>query len=274
MMKQYDSYKDSGVEWIGKIPSHWEVVPLLYMLRQKICDGPHETPKLIDEGIPFISIDSLNDSEKINFDVVKKYISEDDFKRYSLKAHLEKGDVLFSKAATIGKTAIVGDEKFMVWSPLAILKPNDKYVISKYLYYVVNCKMAIEEAILMGNFNTQVNVGMRDLEKIRITCPPLTEQKTIVVYLDKKCGEIDKAIADAQTASETEGKEVSPDFLGLSGGCRLLNFVCHMVVLFILLKRAMPPLQKTSARKFRKISPIRQIFRARTIPGGPGGGGP
>lgn len=202
MMKQYDSYKDSGVEWIGKIPSHWEVVPLLYMLRQKICDGPHETPKLVDDGIPFISIDSLNDSEKINFDIVKKFISEEDYQRYLLKANLEKGDVLFSKAATIGKTAIVGDEKFMVWSPLAILKPNDKNVLSKYLYYVVNCKMAIEEAILLGNFNTQVNVGMRDLEKIRITCPLLSEQESIVSYLDEKCGKIDKAIATQEKRVE------------------------------------------------------------------------
>ena len=202
MMKQYDSYKDSGVEWIGKIPSHWEVVPLLYMLRQKICDGPHETPKLVDDGIPFISIDSLNDSEKINFDIVKKFISEEDYQRYLLKANLEKGDVLFSKAATIGKTAIVGDEKFMVWSPLAILKPNDKNVLSKYLYYVVNCKMAIEEAILLGNFNTQVNVGMRDLEKIRITCPLLSEQESIVSYLNEKCGKIDKAIATQEKRVE------------------------------------------------------------------------
>lgn len=194
-MKQYDSYKDSGVQWIGKIPSHWNVGNLLYFLRSKICDGPHETPNLVDDGVPFISIDSLNDTCRIDLDVVKKYISEEDYQRYYQKANLEEGDVLFTKAATIGKTAIVGKEKFMVWSPLAILKPNSNLICSKFLYYIVGCSKAVEETVLMGNVNTQVNLGMRDLEKLRIACPSISEQKQIVSFLDKKCEEIDKAMA-------------------------------------------------------------------------------
>lgn len=205
-MKQYDSYKDSGVQWIGKIPSHWNVGNLLYFLRSKICDGPHETPNLVDDGVPFISIDSLNDTCRIDLDVVKKYISEEDYQRYYQKANLEEGDVLFTKAATIGKTAIVGKEKFMVWSPLAILKPNYNLICSKFLYYIVGCSKAVEETILMGNVNTQVNLGMRDLEKLRIACPSISEQNHIISFLDKKCEEIDKAIATQQKRIDLLGE--------------------------------------------------------------------
>ena len=160
-MERYDSYKDSGVKWLGEIPSHWDSASLLYLLRAKISDGPHETPNLIEDGIPFISIDSLNDTKEIDFSVVKKFISYKDYERYCYKTKLEKGDVLFSKAATIGKTAIVGDGVFMVWSPLAILKPNLDKISSLYLYYIMNCKKAIEEVSLSGSKNTQINVGMR-----------------------------------------------------------------------------------------------------------------
>lgn len=197
-MKRYDSYKDSGVEWIGKIPSHWDSASLLYLLRAKISDGPHETPNLIEDGIPFISIDSLNDTKEIDFSVVKKFISYKDYERYCYKTKLEKGDVLFSKAATIGKTAIVGDCVFMVWSPLAILKPNLDKISSLYLYYIMNCKKAIEEVSLSGSKNTQINVGMRELEKIRIPIPSIEEQSKITYFLEKETSKIDEAIAQQQ----------------------------------------------------------------------------
>ena len=46
--------KDSGIE---KIPEHWEVINLRYLLKHKITDGPHETPVFVDEGFPFLSVD-------------------------------------------------------------------------------------------------------------------------------------------------------------------------------------------------------------------------
>ena len=194
-MKRYDSYKDSGVEWIGEVPSHWEVLSLLYTLRGKIIDGPHETPNYVEEGIPFISIDSINDTKDIDLSVVKKYISELDYKVYSKKTKIDFGDVLFTKAATIGKTAIVGNEKFMVWSPLAILKPNKEMLNNQFLYYLLNIKRAITAVILSGSFSTQINVGMREMEKLKIMLPSVREQESIVFYLNSKCGEIDKVIS-------------------------------------------------------------------------------
>ena len=194
-MKRYDSYKDSGVEWIGEVPSHWEVLSLLYTLRGKIIDGPHETPNYVEEGIPFISIDSINDTKDIDLSVVKKYISELDYKVYSKKTKIDFGDVLFTKAATIGKTAIVGNEKFMVWSPLAILKANKEILNNQFLYYLLNIERAITAVILSGSFSTQINVGMREMEKLKIMLPSLREQESIVFYLDSKCGEIDKVIS-------------------------------------------------------------------------------
>ena len=101
-MQRYDSYKDSRVKWLGEIPSHWFSASLLYMLRGKISDGPHETPDLKEDGIPFVSIDSLNDTQNIDFSIVKKYISSKDYERYCLKTKLEEGDVLFSKGRSKG----------------------------------------------------------------------------------------------------------------------------------------------------------------------------
>lgn len=194
--------KDSGVEWIGEIPTDWERTSLLNNLRTFITDGPHETPKLVDSGIPFISVDSLNDSEDIDLSVVKKFISEEDYNLYQKKTHLEKGDILFSKSATIGKTAILKNEKCMVWSPLAVIKPNNERCLTKYLYYILSCENAIKYASLQGSYNTQVNLGMRTLEKIYIPVPPLSEQQKIAEFLDEKCGAIDEIISKTEQSIE------------------------------------------------------------------------
>lgn len=130
--------RHSGIEWIGEIPKEWSCLALLHLLKGRITDGPHETPTLQETGIPFISVDSLNDTDSVDLSVVKKFISHELYLEYQKKSHIEKGDILFSKAATIGKTAIVKDELFMVWSPLAILKPSPVVCFGKYLYYILN----------------------------------------------------------------------------------------------------------------------------------------
>lgn len=201
-MKRYESYKRTKAEWMGSIPSHWNSMPLLPLLRGKITDGPHETPTLVDKGIPFISVDSLNDSENIDFSVVKKFISEEDYQVYSKKTNLETGDILFSKSATIGKTAIVGNERYMVWSPIAIIKPG-KTLYNKFLYYVLSEKRYIEHVRLLGSFNTQANVGMREIERSIIPCPPILEQETIAAFLDYKVGQIDKSISEIDSQIES-----------------------------------------------------------------------
>ena len=194
--------KDSGVEWIGMIPEEWDRVSLLNTLSTKITDGPHETPELVENGVPFISVDSLNDSKRVDLSVVKKFISEELYQEYYKKASLEEGDILFSKSATIGKTAIVDDRKFMVWSPLAILKVNHNCCSTNYIYYVLNCEQLIEYTCLLGTSNTQVNVGMRALEKAKIPLPSYQEQNRIADYLDAKCAAIDDVIAKTTESIE------------------------------------------------------------------------
>lgn len=197
-MKRYEKYKPSGIDWIGEVPEHWDVMKLLYCLRQPICDGPHETPNLVENGVPFISIDSLNDTKEIDLTKASKFISEEDYRNYMKKAKLENGDVLFTKAATIGKTAIVGDEHFMVWSPLAILKSKGTRLSNLYLYYLLNCQRLVTSIVLSGSYNTQINVGMREMEKAYITVPSLAEQEAIAAYLDARCADIDKVVATQQ----------------------------------------------------------------------------
>ena len=188
--------KASGVEWIGEIPEGWHTIKLRNCLRRPITDGPHETPLYVTDGVPFISVNAINWDGTINRDVSTK-ITLADAKSYNVKANLEVGDILFTKAATIGKTAIVDKVDFMIWSPIAVIKVNEA-LNNRFLRYIFQCSGYINQVVNLGTRNTQINVGMRAMEQAKIpVCSPAT-QIQIANFLDEKTAQIDAIIEDTK----------------------------------------------------------------------------
>ena len=194
--------KDSGIKWIEQIPKSWDIKKLKYCVRKKITDGPHETPVFIDDGVIFLSVDSIQDG-KIKFENTR-YISYEDAKKYDKKCKLEKNDVLIGKAASTGKVAIVDkDIYFQVWSPLAVVKTNSNILYSNYLRYYLLSPSGQENIDNFCTMNTQKNIAMEDIERLLIVIPSLEEQKKIAEFLDKKCAYIDEIISKTEKQIET-----------------------------------------------------------------------
>lgn len=197
-----EKMKDSGIKWIEQIPKSWDIKKLKYCVRKKITDGPHETPVFIDDGVIFLSVDSIQDG-KIKFENTR-YISYEDAKKYDKKCKLEKNDVLIGKAASTGKIAIVDkDIYFQVWSPLAVVKTNSNILYSNYLRYYLLSPSGQENIDNFCTMNTQKNIAMEDIERLLIVIPSLEEQKKIAEFLDKKCAYIDEIISKTEKQIET-----------------------------------------------------------------------
>lgn len=182
--------KDSGIEWIGEIPEDWKTTKLLFALDRPITDGPHETPSYVDEGVPFITINNIDDAGNIDKGNANK-ISHEDAATYNKKAKMKVGDLLFSKSATIGRIAEVDKLDFMVWSPFAILSPNTKVLDKHFLKLLLSLPGHVDHLIGLGSVNTQVNIGMRDMEKSIIPLPNIEYQIKISKFLIKKTKKLD-----------------------------------------------------------------------------------
>jgi type I restriction enzyme S subunit len=191
--------KDSGVEWIGRIPNEWEIGKTLYALKMPITDGPHETPNLYDEGIPFVSAEAVS-SGKIDFEHIRGFISRDYYNECCRKYKPQKKDIYMVKSgATTGRVALVDtDAIFTIWSPLAVFRVRDDRMFYKFLYYFLQSEAYQKQVITKWSYGTQQNIGMRVLEKIVICYPPICEQRQIASYLDTKCAAIDAAIKRKQ----------------------------------------------------------------------------
>ena len=199
--------KESGVEWLGKVPEHWIKMSLKYSLDMPITDGPHETPEILTEGIPFISAEAVK-NDKLDFNKKRGYISKDDYDKFSKKYIPKFGDIYMVKSgATTGNIAKVEtDIVFNIWSPLAVMRPNKDIVSTNYLFYILKSSYFNISVQLMWNFGTQQNIGMGVLSNINIICPTLIEQQKIVDYLDKETKKIDQ-ITESTTKIITKLQE-------------------------------------------------------------------
>lgn len=192
--KPYPVYKDSGVEWLGQVPEHWQVMAIKHVVAIPVTDGPHETPDFLDSGVPFVSAEAVS-SGKINFDKIRGFISKADHERYSQKYLPKRGDIFMIKSgATTGVTAIVEtDAEFNIWSPLAVIRCNE----GSNPYFVLNFmrSRSFQEAVALNwSYGTQQNIGMGVIGSLSVTVPPVEEQQSIAVHLDRETARIDALV--------------------------------------------------------------------------------
>ena len=190
--------KDSGVEWIGEIPEHWENRKMISILSMRVVDGPHESPELYDEGIPYISATAIENG-KINFDLMRGYISEEYCDICDLRYKPQLHDILVIKlGASTGQVAIVETtDRFNIWVPLAAVRCNEK-ATPYFVYYAFQSDYFLKQMEMSWTYGTQQTLGVKSIERLRIILPTLEEQKEMVSYLKSKCDSIDAAVKNKE----------------------------------------------------------------------------
>ena len=172
---------------------------LKYIVSTPITDGPHETPELLDEGIPFLSAESVKNGI-LDFNYKRGYISLSDHKLFCKKVRPQKNDIFIAKSgATTGNCGIVTtDKEFSIWSPLALIRCDNISVLQKFIYYYSLCYSFTHQVEQSWSYGTQQNIGMGVLGNLYVTLPSSNEQQSIVDYLDKECAQIDSIAADLE----------------------------------------------------------------------------
>lgn len=196
------SYKDSGLQWVPEIPDTWDNRKMITILSMRVVDGPHESPVLHNEGIPYISATAIENG-KINFDLMRGYISEEYCNLCDIRYKPQLHDILVIKlGASTGQVAIVETEnRFNIWVPLAAVRCNDE-ADPYFVYYAFQSDYFKRQMELSWTYGTQQTLGVKTIERLRILLPPLEEQKEIVAYLNDKRDRIDRLIAIKQAKIE------------------------------------------------------------------------
>ena len=186
-MKRYDSYTDTGIAWIGEIPSHWEVtkVKFRYSFITGFTPSTGNSSFYDSNGYNWVTISDLSNGA---LDDTQDKISDLYIKQYK-PLMSPRGSLLYSFKLSVGSVALIEKDVYTN-EAIASFLPNNRVNLNflKYSSYLIlqNANINIYGAPIM---NQEL------IKNALIIFPPLVEQEAIADYLDRKCASIDGIIA-------------------------------------------------------------------------------
>ena len=185
--------KDSGIEWIGKIPSHWSYQKTLRCFN---VIGSGTTPKSLDDDyysgeVPWLQSGDINGWY---VEETSKHITAEALNTFStLKVYEAPFIAVAMYGASIANISIVSIDACTNQACCVLSNPVDKIELEYVFYAILAAK---EELLLSARGGTQPNISQEIIKQLRLPVPPQDEQNQIVTYLYKKVTEIDHFVGE------------------------------------------------------------------------------
>lgn len=194
--------KDSGVDWLGEIPTHWQLPPLFRVVRS-IQTGPFGTQlhqaDYVDDEVPLINPIHLVDGE-LRADSKNTVTPEtaDRLSRYKLVS----GDVVFARRGDIGRCGVTLPEQegWLCGTGSMVVRLHEDYCDPGYYALVFRSSGFSSLLELNAVGTTMLNLNPSILGRMLIPVPPLTEQKSILVFLEGEILKFDNLMQYVETA--------------------------------------------------------------------------
>lgn len=191
--QQYEKYKDSGIAWIGEIPEHWEVkrAKNLFKKEKREVSPSDEVITCFRDGIV-----TLRKNKRLSG--FTESLLEQGYQG------VKKGDLVIHQMDAFAGAIGVSDSNGKATSVYHCCTPINYDIIVYYFSYLLRC-MALSgfiQALYRGIRERSSDFNFITFRKQLLLLPPLSEQKQIADYLDKKCALIDESIEKQKTSIE------------------------------------------------------------------------
>ncbi|WP_010196971.1 restriction endonuclease subunit S [Psychrobacter sp. PAMC 21119] len=193
--QQYAEYKDSGVEWLGKIPKEWEMWKIAHAYLEI---GSGTTPPSSNEAwyvgdIPWVTTGELR--EKIILDTKKK-VSKKTIKAFPTLRIYPVGSIAIAMyGATIGRLGILGVEA--TTNQACCVMSQSNVIFNKFLYYWMQAFK--DDIVRLSSGGGQPNINQETVASLKVSTPRYKEQVHITNFLDHETAQIDTLIDKQQT---------------------------------------------------------------------------
>lgn len=164
---------------IGEIPVEWQVDILNNI--SDVRDGTHESPKYVDQGIPFITSKNLKE-HGIDFSDIN-YISNEDHEKFSQRSSVDNGDILFGMIGTIGNPVIVRKNFEFSIKNVALIKFNDNNISNIFLLNILKSNLIEKQFEKLSNGGVQKFIALGMIRNLLIPVPSVEEQQKIANIL-------------------------------------------------------------------------------------------
>lgn len=190
-LPRYLKYKDSGIEWLGEVPTHWPVAKLCYrfevvlgkMLDEKKISGDHLAPYLRNTDVQWGRINT-EQLPQMDFDPEDR-----------IKYGLREGDLLVCEGGEVGRAAIFRGFEGELFYQKAVhrLRPHKpQQDLTEFFYYHLFAAAMQGRFTAAGNKSTINHLPAETLRAYRFSFPSTIEQVAIAVFLDREIANIDR----------------------------------------------------------------------------------
>jgi len=197
---KYDRYKDSGVEWLGEVPKHWEIRAFRRALVSPLSNGIFKKKEYFGNGILLINVfDIYQNDYTVKFENLDRVqCTPEEILTYQVLPE----DLFFVRSSLkqegIGVVAIAEaySEPVVFECHLIKARPNSSCLHSRYSSYVFNSTEYRGKMIAMAKVTTMTTIDQESILSMLLLLPPLPEQRSIATFLDRETTKIDELIAE------------------------------------------------------------------------------
>lgn len=196
---RYESYRDSGAEWLGEVPAHWKILKLSRLVDpcRAITYGIVQAGPDIDGGVPYIRPADMSDESGVRDENSLLRTSGDIAAAYR-RSTVRAGDIVCSIGPSFGKVMVAPsslDGANLTQGTARIAVNGD--ASSRYVFWTLRASSSVcqwESGIGGATFRS---LNLEPLAATLVCCPPKSEQLAIAAFLDRETGKID-ALVEAQ----------------------------------------------------------------------------
>lgn len=191
--------KDSGIEWLGDVPEHWEMKRLKDVCLE-IVDCKNRTPDEHPDGDYFVVRTSCVKEGK--FDPNGGYYTDRaNFTEWTRKGMPDKGDILFTREAPTGEACMAPENaQICLGQRMMYLRSHPDWIIPVFLLFSIYSPLVRNQIDAKSKGSTVGHLRVGEVGGLPCLLPSLDEQRIIVCKLEKFCAQFDALAAEAQTA--------------------------------------------------------------------------
>ncbi len=196
--------KDSGIEWVGEIPKHWEIKRIKNntYIKARIGWQGLTSKEYLEEGEYYLVTGTDFNGNTIKWEtchyVEKERYEQDKYIQLKLR------DILITKDGTIGKVAMIHKlpKKATLNSGVFVIRPKNEAYIPRFMFWILKSFIFTSFIDLIKTGSTIAHLYQRDFNELHYTLPPLPEQKAIAQFLDSKTENIQNLIKNKEKQIE------------------------------------------------------------------------
>lgn len=198
-LKPHTRFKDTGIEWLEKVPETWQMVPVKYLC-DAIVDCKNRTPEYFDDGEYFVVRTTDVKDGKICFDTMFKTDLEN-YLIWTQRGAPKKGDVLFTREAPAGEAAIFeGNKTMCLGQRMMYFRPNQSRLNSIFLKFWIYSDVGCGYISSLSGGSTVTHLRVGQILNFPVVAIPINEQNAIATYLNRETAKIDKLVELIETA--------------------------------------------------------------------------